>query len=211
MRKILFFFLAFLLFSAAIASAEWQKPQVNVTNTLRRLLREDESIYIQRASVDFLYNTGNGLFSKVKLSPFIELRNNLNRSNKLEHKESGIEIGADFVPWCYGGLSFQYTRYNYDWTNYIWHSRIKYAAEAEGILKFTLPVMELAEDKEIEAYLSDEFLYSFKLSEGTRNEVVLGLNVPLIKYLEANIDWRHIDRIHDFDSDAVEAGLILSF
>ncbi|MDP1852923.1 MAG: hypothetical protein Q8L26_01770 [Candidatus Omnitrophota bacterium] len=194
----------------AAAFAEWEKPKVEFSNSYRYLFRERHSIYIQRGEFKFSYDRGTDNFAKIKLSPFIELRNNLQK-DKLEYKEIGFEFGTDIFPWFYAGESFQYSRYNYDWVNWLWHPRIKYAAEAETRLKFMLPVYQLSEERKIIAYVLNEFTYSFKLAEGTRNEVVLGITIPVTKYTEIGFDWRHIDRIHDFDSDALEANVSLIF
>lgn len=193
-----------------MAFAEWEKPEVNLSSSYRYLIRERHSIYIQRCELDFLYRRDTEKFSRLKLSPFVELRDNIQR-DKLEHGEAGIEIGVDIFDWLYVGESFQYTRYNYDWENYIWHPRIKYAYEAETRTMFSLPIYEISQGKKIIAYALDEFTYSFKLSEGTRNEAVLGLIIPVTKHVDIGFDWRHIDRIHDFDSDAIETSLTLHF
>lgn len=210
MRKVYFFIFVFLTCINTIAFAGWEKPKVKFSNSYRYLIREKHSIYLERAELEFSYGRNGDKFSKVKIIPFIELRNNVQKE-KMEHKEIGLEIGADVFDWLYIGESFQYTRYNYDWTNYLWHSRIKYAGEAETRLMFSFPICEIDEDRKIKAYLLDEFTYSFKLAEGTRNEAVLGLTIPIVKYIDIGLDWRHIDRIHDFDSDAIEAGLTLHF
>lgn len=210
MKRIYFFVLIFLASANITAFAEWEKPVVKLTNSYRYLIREKHSIYIQRGELDFSYKRDTDKFSKIKLLPFIELRNNVQKE-KMEHKEIGLEIGLDIFDWLYLGESFQYTRYNYDWTNYIWHPRIKYSGEAETRTMFSLPIYKIDEERKIRIYALDEYTYSFKLGEGTRNEGVLGIIIPITKYLETGLNWRHIDRIHDFDSDAIEATLILTF
>lgn len=210
MKRAYFFTLVLLICYNAAVFAEWEKPKVELSNSYRYLVRERHSIYIQRGEFKFSYDRGTDNFAKIKLSPFIELRNN-SQKDKLEYKEIGFEFGTDIFPWFYAGESFQYSRYNYDWVNWLWHPRIKHAAEAETRLKFMLPVCQLSEERKIIAYVLNEFTYSFKLTEGTRNEVVLGITIPVAKYVDIGFDWRHIDRIHDFDSDAIETGLTIVF
>jgi len=216
MKKGNFLSLFFVCFSVLFldnlsVSAEWEKPKINLINSYRYLLRESHGIYIKRAQAEFSYSRGSDTFSRIKFTPFIEMRNNLSKSRKLEQKETGLELGADVFKWLYLGESLQYARYNLDWANYIWHPRIKYAFEAETRLTLSLPIFDMGDGESISAYLSDEFTYSFRLSEGVRNEVALGLSIPIKSYLEANLGWRHIDRIHDFDSDAIEAAVTLIF
>ena len=210
MRKILLSLIFTLCLNNSVVMAEWQKPEIKLSNTYRFLLREKHGIYIQRGEIDFSYQRDTELFSRLLFSPFIELHNNLQK-DRLERKETGLEVGMDITPWFYVGESFQYTRYNYDWTNYIWHPRIKYAAEAETRLKFTFPVADIEENRKIDIYLLEEFTYSFRVEQPTRNELVLGLRVPFHKHAEFSFGWRHIDRIHDFDSDALEVNLTLVF
>lgn len=210
LKKAYFFTIILLICYTAVAFAEWEKPKTRLSNTYRYLVRERHGIYIQRGEVNFSFDRGTNNFSKIKLLPFIELRNNLQKE-KLEYKEIGLEIGTDVFPWFYVGESFKYARYNYDWINWLWHPRIKSATEAQTRVKFMLPVCRLSEERKIVAYALNEYTYSFKLGEGTRNEGVLGVTIPVTKYTEIGFDWRHIDRIHDFDSDALEAAVSLVF
>lgn len=200
----------FLLLGNSSVFAQWKAPELKLSNSYRYLLREHHGIYIQRGEVEFSYCFERDMFSRVKISPFIELRNNLQK-DRLEHKEIGLTLGLDLTPWFYIAESLQYTRYNYDWINYIWHQRIKYATEAETHVMFSFPVKEIGQDKQVRLYLLDELTYSFRLDEVTRNETVVGFMVPLVKHLEGNFSWRHIDRVHDFDSDALELTLSLIF
>ncbi len=210
MRKILLALIFVLCFDCSNVIADWQKPEVRLSNAYRFLVRERHSIYVQRAEIDFFYQRDTDRFSRLLFSPFIELHNNL-QTDRLERKETGLEVGTDITPWFYIGESLQYTRYNYDWTDYIWHPRIKYAAEAETRLKFNFPLADIGENRKINAYFIDEYTYSFRIEQPTRNELVLGVMVPFHKHAEFSFGWRHIDRIHDFDSDALEVNLTLVF
>ena len=44
-----------------------------------------------------------------------------------------------------------------------------------------------------------------------RNEVAIGVIMPIGEYVEAGINWRHIDRIGHYDSDVLETTLALVF
>lgn len=211
MRKIFFLLLLFSFLNNSSAFGQWQKPEIRLSNAYRYLFREHHGIYIKRGELEFSYDRGKDVFSKIKILPFVEFHNNLNKNRKLERKEVGLEVGVDLGPNIYLGESFQYTRYNYDWVNYIWHPRIKYAAEAETHVLFNLPLGNAEEDRKINVYFLDELTYNFKIGEVTRNEIAVGLKVPLVKHLQSNLGWRHIDRIHDFDSDALEITLTLVF
>lgn len=210
MRKLIFLIFTFIFFNGSFVFAEWEKPKARLSNGYRFFIREQDSFYIQRGEINFSYNRKTVIFLKIKLSPFIEVTNNLDRE-KMEHKGAGLEIGADVFDWLYLGESFQYARYNYDWANWIWHPYIKHAAEAETHIMFSLPIYDFDDGRKIKIYALNEFTYSLKLAEGTRNEGVLGLTIPVAKYIDIGFDWRHIDRIHDFDSDALEASLTLCF
>jgi hypothetical protein len=198
-------FLSLFFLGNRFTFAEWQRPEFKISNIYRYLLREQYGIYIRRIDLDFFYTREDDFISKIKLASFFELRDDLQR-DKLEHKEAGLELGLDLVPGFYLGETLQYTRYNYDWVDYIWHPHIKHALESETRVVFTFPLNSL-----IKFYISDEMTYNFKVEEFNRNEAVLGLVISAIKYLEGSLDWRHIDRIHDFDSDALEVSLTLTF
>ena len=63
----------------------------------------------------------------------------------------------------------------------------------------------------LKGFVLNEYNYAFEEGRGICNELAIGLIVPVNKYMETQINWRHIDRIHYYDSDTFEAALTLIF
>ncbi len=135
---------------------------------------------------------------ELKLCPFIETRYHFH-SHKLCRSEFGFEAGTDLFKWLYWAESLQYA---------ILHPG-RDTIELESILRFHHPFW--IKDKKIEAYIFNEHTFAFVIGEGKRNEIGLGINWLAEDDIELLLGWRHIDRIHNYDSDQIEASLFFSF
>lgn len=171
------------------------------------LRRDNRQLYINRLSSVFSLKNkqDEALF---KLEPLFEFRRNID-TNIWERKELGVEIGKNIFPWLYLGEGIQAVWLREDYRQYTTHKR-RDALESETRLLFTQRIFS-NKHIELSGFILDEYTYDFDIGAGVRNEVAFGLIIPLNKYLKTNINWRHIDLIHDFDSDALEASITLVF
>jgi len=146
----------------------------------------------------------------LKLIPFVEIRRNIER-NFWERKELGLETGKDFFPWVYLGESIQYVWTREDLTNVYYPAyEKKDYMESETRLLLSHNLLSSRYLK-LKGFILNEYTYDFDKGKGARNEVAIGLIMPLGKYIETQINWRHIDRVHYYDSDTVEAAVTLVF
>ena len=169
--------------------------------------REDHYLYTNRFSAAFnLRDKEEKVF--LKLEPFFEIRRNINK-DLWERKELGLEIGKDIFKWLYVGQIIQKGWMHEDYRNYADYEKRDYT-ESETRL---LVKHELISSKyiKLKGFAFSEFTYDFDKGQASRNELAVGLTAPLSKYIEAEINWRHIDRIHFYDSDTAEASLTLIF
>ena len=143
----------------------------------------------------------------VKMIPFIELRYNTERQRR-QRTMTGVEFGVDLTDFLYVAQQLRYSWYSemlYE------HDVFEHTDMPEGLTKITLS-RQLLPDKEIlKGYLSGEYTYDFKSGSGTRMDVIIGVIAALGKQWEANLGWRHDDRIHYFDCDSVEASVSYNF
>lgn len=199
-----------LFISVPAAFASWQaKPECRLTQSYRYDLRhQDHDLYITRASAGFNYlNTqGDAVFNIV---PFFELRQNTER-HFVERKEVGVEVGGKIFPWLYVGEGFQAVWLKEDYTANYSHTKKRDATEAETRLE-VMHRLFCAKGIEVKGFLLDEYTYDFDIGGSTRNEVCLGVVVPLHRHVETKLNWRHIDLIHDYDSDVLEGAVTVVF
>jgi len=197
----------FLFISCAFASWD-KKPEFRWTQLYRYDLRQDNHrLYNNRLALAFSYldSKGKALF---KLTPFFEIKRNIGK-DLWERKELGIEIGKDILPWLYVGEAIQqsWKKEDYRWyTNYEKEDSV----ESETRLMFCHNLLSNKYIK-LKGFILDEYTYDFNEDRGIRNEVAIGVIAPIGKYIETGINWRHIDRIHYYDSDTFEASLTLVF
>lgn len=59
--------------------------------------------------------------------------------------------------------------------------------------------------------LLEEYTYAAQEHKATRNEIGVNIIIPVFKHLALSCGWRHIDRIHSYDSDQIELSGILKF
>jgi hypothetical protein len=121
----------------------------------------------------------------------------------------GAEVGKDILSWLYVGQSIQAAWPKEDYRQYTYR-KTRDAAESETRLMLSYNLLERKNIK-LKGFLLEEYTYDFDLGASTRNEVAIGLTTPVTKFIETTLNWRHVDRIHDFDSDTIEGGLTLIF
>lgn len=185
----------------------WQKkPEFRLQQLYRYDMRNKGSdLYITRVSAAFDYLEASARIL-LRIMPFYEARRNLN-DNIWERKEFGVEFGRDIFPWFYLGEAIQGVRLkDGDHGNY--HKRR--TTESETRLLFSHNLVSIKSVK-LKGYVLGEYTYDFDEGKGMRNEIAVGLIAPIGKYIETDINWRHIDRIHDWDADTLEASLTLVF
>ena len=211
--KILILSTLFLSLSFSALAYQAGKPQVRWKQLYRYDTRhEKHQLYVNRISGLFTYQDRQKkqLF---KITPFFEARRNINK-DVWEREELGLEVGRDICPWFYLGEAIQavWLREDYrrsDHQNYNWHKE-RDSTESETRIVFRHKVFSIG-GIELGGFLLGEYTYDFELGAGVRDEAALGFNLPLNKHIETEVSLRHIDRIHDFDSDVVEASLTVIF
>lgn len=197
LRKI-FIIAFFLVLTTDSAFADWQKPELRFSECYRVMAKYDnENLFIQRLEGVFLYDIKDKNIS-FEVSPFLEGR--LTRSSEWERKLAGVELGLNIFPWVYWGEAFQ-RAWVYDFGD---------ATEMESKLIFHHRLFSIC-SKDLEGFLFQEHKYNLSHGDHMRNESGLGFIYPVVKHLEAKLNWRHIDNIHAFDRDTFEITATLIF
>jgi len=118
-------------------------------------------------------------------------------------------VGKDIFSWLYLGDEIRY-----DWMNEDYHYPGVYVKRSymasEPILCLSHQLLSY-KGFNLKGFVRDEYTYDFKDGAGIRNDVVIGLIMPIGKYVETGISWRHIDRVHYYDSDTFEGTVTLVF
>ena len=198
----------FLLLFASNSFASWNKPEFRLSELYRYDCRDEgHELFITRASVILNYANASGeqLF---KIVPFFEARRNIKKS-LWERKELGLEIGRDFLSWLYLGEAVQWCWTDEDYQRYRQYAKRKYA-ESETRLLLSHKLFSIG-SRELKGFVLNEYTYDFNKGRGIRNELAGGFTLPIVKHLEMQINWRHIDRIHFYDSDVAEGAFTLVF
>lgn len=158
----------------------------------------------EKVSAGFTYN-GEDNKQLFELEPYYEASRNLRRE-KWQRQELGLVIGKDVLPWFYLGQAIQAVWSDED------HSDYRYYQEhnvTEAITRLTLS-KDIFTTK-LKGFISNDYIYEFDSGAGVRNEVMADLSYPVFKNTQAGMDWRHIDRVHNYDSDTLETFLNLRF
>lgn len=208
MKKVLFGILAIFLFISESSATKISRPEFRFKEQYRhdnRRSRHRLNINRLSISVDYLGDAKSTLF---KITPFFEIRRNTAKG-MLERKELGIEIGKDIFPWVYVGQAIQRGWMKEDYLSYLDYKKRDYIeSETRFLLSYNILSNKYIK---LKGFVLDEFTYDFDTDTGVRNELALGFIIPVNKYLETEANWRHIDRMHEYDSDSFEAGLTLIF
>ena len=208
--KIIVFLALSFLFIFSSAYAGWaQKPEFRLTYLyhcdLRQAMRNAYMVYIS-AAFSYLDDEGKTL---LKLMPFLETRRNI-RWDIWEKESLGIEIGKDIFSWLYFGEAIQqvWAKEDYhDWYIPLYVKRDY--MESVTRLCFTHNLLS-AKNFKLKGFVLNEFTYDFDRGAWLRNEVAIGIILPLSKYIETKVNWGHIKR-HNYDSDTVETSITLVF
>ena len=169
--------------------------------------QDNHQLYTNHFSLVFNYLSEKNK-PLLKLIPFFEIRRNIDRE-LWERKELGMEIGKDILPWLYVGEAIQkgWMKENY---RYCADYEKRDYTESETRLLFNHNLLSNKYIK-LKGFVLNEYTYDFDKGQATRNELIAGFIIPLGKYIETDISWRHIDRIHTYDSDTIEASVTLVF
>jgi len=206
--KVIYLSSLILLLSGHCVFADWNsRPVIRLMQGYRNDFREDNhELYISRFSFTMDYfSEKKSLF---KITPFFELRRNIQRE-QWERKEAGIEIGMDIFKWLYLGESIQKIWAQEDCLyRQVYEKRDHLEAETRLYLSHNLSSTKPYSPK---VFVLNEFAYEFDKGAAVRNELAAGIIIPLNRYLETQLNWRHIDRIRYYDSDTAEASVTLIF
>lgn len=207
--KVLIFIVLLLSLSISYSSAfSVKKPEFRWSQLYHYdLHRDNHELYTNRLSLTFNC-WDNQKKPLLKLIPFLEIRRNIDR-DLWERKELGIEIGKDIFPRLYLGEALQKGWIKEDYRYYANYEKRNYT-DLETRLLLSYNLLSHRHIK-LMGFVLDEYTYDLDRGAGTRNELAIGLIMPVGKYIETDINWRHIDRIHYYDSDALEASLTLIF
>lgn len=207
-KRIVFFMIVFLCFFITSAFARFSgKPSFRLEELYRFDIKTSKSnLVITRLNAALSY-LGAGKKEAFKLIPYIEGQWNHKYDTWIRHKV-GLEIGRDIFKWLYLGQGFHYADLDENDRD---REIFRKDDTAEGLTRvkvsFPLPKMK----NKLKGYIMNEFTYNLEENEGYRNDSIIGAVMPIGKNAEANLDWRHIDRIHYYDSDTVEVSLALLF
>jgi len=198
------------LFIFSSAYAGWaQKPEFRLSHLYRYDLRLDiHNAYIDCISAAFTYLDDKEK-PLLKLMPFFKTRRNI-KWEIWERKSLGIEIGKDIFSGVYLGESIQKVWAMEDYHNwYIPAYKKRDYMESVTRLCFTHNILS-GKNFKLKGFVLNEFTYDFDRGAWLRNEVAIGIILPLSKYIETKVNWGHIKR-HSYDSDVVETSITLVF
>ncbi len=209
MKKVLIFIKLFLiLFLSQSFAGRVSKPEFCLKELYHYdLRRANHKLYINRLSLSFDYLNKKEI-ALFKVTPFFEIRRNIHKGF-WERKELGVEIGKDISPWFYLGEAIQRGWIKEDYRYFSDYESRDYT-ESETRLCFAQNIIA-NKHIQLKGFILNEYTYDFDRGVGTRNEVAIGFILPVNRYIETQINWRHIDRIHYYDSDTFEAALTLIF
>lgn len=181
-------------------------------HTVRVGTRSDEDdydLYITRAKgiVDYYFPQ---IDKTVKFAPFFEYQSNFD-TNTWWRKEVGAEIGTTFFnDYFYIGASFQH----------VWQKEENYPVEllketteweSRFVISPPIPIPWEGLKERLKLRIFDEYTYDFTRGQPTFNEIGVTCEWQIFDWLILPVGWRHIDRIHDFDADALEFSLLFKF
>ncbi|PIU41454.1 MAG: hypothetical protein COS99_05365 [Candidatus Omnitrophica bacterium CG07_land_8_20_14_0_80_42_15] len=175
--------------------------------------REIDSTYLTRIEASFYYKIPSDLDIKFELKPFGEAQYKWDQG-AWSRNEAGVETGFHVTEYAYIGESFQYA-----WLDeYKKGTRFRNedflrndTAELESRLEAHIPFVLNSKGYKITVVLIEEYTYSCEEERATLNEIGGRFVIPVFKYLDVALGWRHIDRIHEYDSDQLELTSIIKF
>ncbi len=121
------------------------------------------------------------------------------RRSQVDVSRFGGEAGIDLLKWVYWGEQIYYAWYKRDYDRFVLRSK----------LTFNFPFKVFSLNPSLRIF--EEHRYSLTEGEGFRNDVGVGVNLPVTKIFSCYLGWRHADRIHRFDTDYIEGKIVLNF
>ena len=121
------------------------------------------------------------------------------RRSKIDVSRFGGELGINIFKWVYWGEQIYYAWYNRAYDRFVLRSK----------LTFNFPFKAFSLNPSLRIF--EEHRYSLTEGEGFRNDVGVGINLPITKVFGCYLGWRHADRIHNFDTDYIEGKIVLNF
>lgn len=201
--KIFGLILILLIVFAAVDSSFAEEKNWSIKNyqTVRidRKHKEDHT-YLTRLEVPIYYDLYKDWDARLRIEPFTEARYNWEPGDWFR-TELGGEIGICLAKIAYVGESIHYA----------WLKPETDTPELETRLEINIPFVLNSDGYKITVSLLEEYTYATEESKATRNEVAGYLIIPIIEHLNLMTGWRHIDRIHGYDSDQIEATAIFEF
>jgi hypothetical protein len=206
MRKISFSLTVIILLSfAGLGFCERPFRIINEHELRLGIQPEDkDNIYLGRLSLRFnpiakIHNR------QAVITASGEVRHSLDK-NRSFGERIGLEVGSSLLDWVYLGTQI----------NFLFSLREGGVEPHEdefhwqGNVVITPWTYKLPKGN-LKLCLSNE--YSYNLTEGVpfRNEVAVTFDWEVSERLTIPVGWRHIDRVHYYDSDQIEIGAIMTF
>ena len=176
------------------------KPAVQIEQAYRYDIQQEpetEDLYLGRLALIFPL-TPKLEWRVNDLAVFFEARHNFN-TDRLSRQELGLELSHSLHRWFQWRESLQQ----------VFLSPGKNVLEIESRLLFDFPLPP--NQWNVHLYALEEHTYAITLGEITLNEITGGLRLPIKNLAAFWLGWRHVDRVHQFDSDLLEAGMDLTF
>ena len=209
-KKSIFISFVILAFFCSLAYAAIERPAARYSVLFNNDIRHsEENFYAHRVEVFFTkkLNGASGYEMVGKMIPFVDLRYSVER-RKRERTMTGVEFGLEPLSFFYVAQQFRYS-----WYSEALHETgiIENTNRPEALTKITLSHRLIPGKEIVTSYLSGEYTYDFRDGRGARIETIIGLLTAFGKDWEANLDWRHRDRIHNADCDTFEASVAYNF
>lgn len=195
--------MALFLFQYHPALADRQKrPQIILSQRYHYdLHKSNHEYYADRLSLRWDY-------LKVGIVAFFESQFNLDK-NLWQRKEVGVELNKEVLSWFQASLFLQKSWFKED---YQYHLEFEKEENFESVGRVMFSCDLIKKPKfNMSGFVYNDYIYEFNQGAGICNEVVVGVTIPVGKYTKVGLNWRHIDRIHYYDSETIESSLTLSF
>ena len=180
------------------AEKNWELKNYQAVRIDRK--REKDHTYLNRLGFPIYYRFSGDLDVKLEVQPFAETQYKWD-AGEWSRTEAGIEVGFRLTQWAYAGESIHYA----------WLEENENTPELETRLEMNIPFVLNSTGYKLTLALIEEYTYATRGHKASRNEIAANIIIPVCSYLELVCGWRHIDRIHDYDSDQVEVGGLIKF
>jgi len=202
MKNVIIALLLIFLSTSAILAEEEKNWEFRNYQTIRLDAEADEQddTYLTRTAFLLYHEITDDFDAVLEIQPFVETRY-LWDKEKWDRTELGAELGVRFIKWVYIGESIHYA----------WLKDFEDTPELESRLEIGIPFVLNSEGYQITLALLEEYTYSIEEGKATRNEIAGIFYIPVFEHLDVSCGWRHIDRIHDYDSDQVEISAVLKY